>query len=102
LCEGLRLQQRLGVSWNVELSLERFAGVAVRAGQPARAAQLLGAAEVLRETIGRPLTSGEGVELERNVAAVRTQLSATTFNAAWAAGRAFTWEQALAYALEDE
>ena len=75
--------------------------VAALRGRPARAARLWGAAEPLRERLGLALSRFELVDFgyERNLAAVRSALSESTFEAAWAEGRAMSPEQAFEYAL---
>jgi hypothetical protein len=69
------------------------------AGQPERAARLLGDATALRDAIAAPLLPFEGRHYERSVAAVRMALDAAVFTEAWAAGQAMPLEQAIAYAL---
>jgi predicted ATPase len=101
LREGLRLQMQHGMNWNLGLSLERFAGLAAGQGRAERAAQLFGAAEALRETIGRPIPAGDRADYDRDVTAARLQLAEATFAAAWATGRTMTIEDAIAYALEE-
>ncbi|HEX9369598.1 MAG TPA: tetratricopeptide repeat protein, partial [Roseiflexaceae bacterium] len=101
LRESLRLQQQVGTKWNIEQSLERIAGLAVGQGRPERAARLFGAAEALREAIGRPLHPGERTDYDRDLAAARAQLNQKSFAAAWAEGRAMTLEQAIAAALDE-
>lgn len=64
-----------------------------------RAAQLLGAAEKLRETIDAVMTPSEQTEYEQEFARLRERLDETTLKAAWAEGRALTMQQAIAYAL---
>ena len=75
--------------------------VAALRGRPARAARLWGAAEPLRERLGLALSHFELVTFgyERDLAAVRSALSESTFDAAWAEGRAMSPEQAFEYAL---
>jgi hypothetical protein len=71
------------------------------AGQPLRAAQLFGAADMLFETIGWVRDAVDSDDYAYSVAQVRDQLDEATFSAAYAVGRAMTLEQAIAYALED-
>jgi DNA-binding CsgD family transcriptional regulator len=78
---------------------EGLADLASTAGQPARAAGLLGAAEVLRDSYGLPLPPVYRASYERTVDAARAQLDEAAFAAAWAAGQAMTMEQAIAEAL---
>ena len=75
--------------------------VAALRGRPTRAARLWGAAEPLRERLGLALSHFELVTFgyERDLAAVRSALSESTFDAAWAEGRAMSPEQAFEYAL---
>jgi hypothetical protein len=97
--------ESLKLSWEPEneigiaLSLAGLAGVAGSAGQPARAAKLLGAAEAIRESIGRPLTPVERSVFERYAATIRAQLGQAAVAMMWAEGRAMTLEQAKAEAL---
>jgi DNA-binding CsgD family transcriptional regulator len=60
------------------------------------AAQLWGAAEVLRETIGVPIPPIDLADYQRSVAQACTGLSKQTFANYWAEGRRMTPEQALA------
>jgi DNA-binding CsgD family transcriptional regulator len=80
--------------------LHDLADLAGAHGQPARAARLYGAAEALSDTYGLRLTGGPfAAEHEREVAVARRALGEHAFAAAWAAGRAFSVEQAVAEAL---
>jgi DNA-binding NarL/FixJ family response regulator len=63
--------------------------------QLAWAAQLLGAAEALRDAIGVPIPPIESAEYERSISAARVHLGERAFAAAWAQGRSMTAEQAL-------
>ncbi|MFN8496646.1 MAG: adenylate/guanylate cyclase domain-containing protein [Anaerolineae bacterium] len=80
--------------------LECCAFIARAQGDPVRAARLLGAAEALRERVGVRMTGMERVEYDDDVAALRGQLPSAEFDAAWAAGRRMTLDDAVAYALE--
>jgi DNA-binding CsgD family transcriptional regulator len=75
--------------------------VAALRGRPDRAARLWGGAEPLRERLGLALSHFELVNFgyERNLAAVRSTLSESSFEAAWAEGRAMSPEQAFEYGL---
>jgi non-specific serine/threonine protein kinase len=107
--KALRLYGETITAW-VELGhlgavahqLESLAMIATVQRQARRAAKLLGAAEALRETVASPMHDAEREEYDRAVVAVRDQLDAATFAAAWAAGRAMTLAEAVAYALEDK
>jgi len=97
--ESLKLSWEPGNEIDITLSLVGLAGVAGELGQPARAAQLLGAAEAIRESIGRSLTPVERTVLDRYAAAIRAQLDDATFAVMWAEGQKMTLEQAKAEAL---
>ncbi len=79
--------------------LAGLAAVASLAGQPERAARLLGAVEALREACGISLPPLRRAEHDRAVEGIRAHLDEETFAAAWAQGRAMPLEQAIAYAL---
>jgi predicted ATPase/Tfp pilus assembly protein PilF/transcriptional regulator with XRE-family HTH domain len=68
--------------------------------QRARAAQLLGATESLLEAIGASLETSDRALYAHSAATARAALGDRQFEAAWAAGRAMTLEQVIAYALE--
>jgi DNA-binding CsgD family transcriptional regulator len=80
--------------------LEGIAGVAVGQGQPSRAAQLLGAAERQRATLGIPIPPPRRARYERSLAATRGALSEADFARDWVVGRALPLEAVLAIALE--
>jgi tetratricopeptide (TPR) repeat protein len=67
----------------------------VAASQPARAAQLLGAAAATRDAAGVPLSPIYRAAYEHTIAATHATLSPEAFDAAFAAGQALTLEQAL-------
>jgi tetratricopeptide (TPR) repeat protein len=102
LREALVAQQRQGYKGMIAGSLERFAGLAARQGQPEQAARLFGAAEALRAALGAPLPPAERAAYEHDVAATRAQLDAAAFAAAWADGRALPLHQAIADALSED
>jgi tetratricopeptide (TPR) repeat protein len=87
--------------WIIPSSLEGLAALAAAQDNGERAAQLWGAAEVIREATSLPIDAIDARAYERWVAAARTRFDANVFAAAWAAGRAMTMEQAIAYALSD-
>jgi predicted ATPase/DNA-binding SARP family transcriptional activator len=76
--------------------------LAQRQDQPARAARLFAAAEVLRAAIKEPMPRAEQAEYEDAVGAARAELGEEAFAAAWAEGRPMTLEQAVALASEPE
>jgi hypothetical protein len=52
--------------------------------------------------VGSPITPDNQEEYEHELSAIRAALGEEAFAAAWEAGRALSWEQAIAYALEEE
>jgi non-specific serine/threonine protein kinase len=104
LAESLALFRELDYRDAIAFTLEAFAGLATAAGPyPAaavRAAQLFGAAEVLREAIGSPMAPVDRPEYEQDVAAARAHLDEAAFEAAWKEGRAMPLETVIAVALD--
>jgi predicted ATPase/transcriptional regulator with XRE-family HTH domain len=102
--EALAAWQALGDLWGIADALTGFADVAVRVGQPGRAAQLLGAADALYEQVGIAVPPHDRITYPKTVDAIRTQLGPDAFAAAHSAGRALTMEEAVAEAtaLADE
>jgi predicted ATPase/DNA-binding CsgD family transcriptional regulator len=76
--------------------LEGAASLATTTGQVERAARLLGAAEALRERIGRPLDRPLRPAYERLVTDVRAQLGDAPYAVAWSGGWALTEAEAVA------
>jgi tetratricopeptide (TPR) repeat protein len=99
--ESLTIRRELADSLGIAYSLGHVAMLSVKEGRSEQAARLGGAAEALREVLGSRLPPNENEEYERNVAAAREALGEEVFAVAWEAGRAMTWEQAVAYALEE-
>ncbi len=101
-----RYEESLALAWALDerrlvaYGLEGMAAVAHGAGRLRHAAQLYGAAEALRESIGAPLASSERVTLDRTVATVRETLGEEAFAIAWAQGRAMPLAEAITLALE--
>ena len=96
-----------GGSLGIAQSLEVLAGLAARQQQWKRAARLLGAAVGVCAAIGATPSAwtsrdrSNAEEYERAVRGAREALGEAGFAAAWAAGRALSPNQAIAYALAD-
>lgn len=97
--ESLALLRELGDTRGIATELEDLAGILGAHGQPVWAVQLLGAASMLRETIGAPLPPALHAGYQRTVAIARAGLDEAAFATAWAVGRALTLEQAVTTAL---
>jgi non-specific serine/threonine protein kinase len=97
--EGLYQSWTRGNRRVTAYTLAGLGSIAGALGQGEHAARLFGAAEVLHELIGVPLLPAFQAGNERAVAAVRSALSPTSFEDAWAVGRALPIEQAVEEAL---
>jgi non-specific serine/threonine protein kinase len=84
----------------VMYSLEQHAALDALEARPERAARILGAAEMLRIDLGRPLQPVEQEVHERTVASLREQLGAERLEEAWRAGAAMAADEAVA-AVDD-
>ena len=67
-----------------------------------QAARLLGATEGLLDSHDTQLDPAVQRQWARSVAALRTRLNQATVAAAWAVGRAMSFEQAIAMVLGDD
>jgi predicted ATPase/class 3 adenylate cyclase len=98
--ESLELSRELGDKLVAAESLEGLACSAAR-GEEERAARLFGAAEAVREAVGYHQTPRESALREPFLGTVRSRLEEAKWEAALAEGRAMTFDDAVAYALED-
>ncbi len=98
--EALPLCRALGDKLGTVILLDGFAHLASdeEAGRE-RAARLFGAAHALRAAIGACLPIIEQAGYDRALADLRARLGEPAFTSAWNAGRALSWDQAIAYAL---
>jgi DNA-binding CsgD family transcriptional regulator len=90
--ECFALATELGDRFFVATALEVLAGVMAVYGQVDAAVRLFGAAELVRDTIGAPMPPAFAVDYHASLAHARAQLT----DAAFAAGRLLTPEQAMA------
>jgi predicted ATPase len=100
--ESMRSHREVGFKVDAPENLLGLACVAAAWGEAERAARLFGASEALPEAMGAPLEPGERALQEPYLAAARSQLDETSWQEAWAQGRAMTLEEAISYALEEE
>lgn len=98
LTESLQIFADLGVQFGLAATLESLGGVAGRQGQSVYGAQLLGAAEKLREAIGIPLLSVEREDHARLVEFAQGDMDPVLFAAAWSEGRSMPLDQAISLA----
>jgi non-specific serine/threonine protein kinase len=103
LCEeGLQTARQLKMMHLIAAYLHVAASLAGSQGKPVRSARLWGAAESLRETIGTILSSFERHLYGPYMDAARTRLDEAAWEAAWAEGRAISFEEAIEYAISEE
>ena len=76
-------------------AIEQSACIAAELGDGMRAARLAGAAEAIRDQAGTPITQPDAALLERFLAPARATIDREAWDAALAAGRALTQEQAI-------
>jgi non-specific serine/threonine protein kinase len=100
--ESLEMFRDLGNRRDSVYSLRAFVDLAAARGDAQRAARLLGASESLRESMHLALSPTEQQAHEASLAALRQALGEPGFTGTWEAGRALTWEEAVAYALKEE
>lgn len=102
--ELLRLASKLRDKVDLAYCFLGLAAAAGLRGQPERAARLWGAAEVLREEIGLPLSplGRAHYDYERYLGIARSRLDEEAWTSAWAEGEAMTREEAIEYALGSE
>ncbi len=87
---------------NIAICFEGLARIALLSSRPQRAAQLLGAAEALRERINEPLLPHLRPLVDEAVAGLRTHVREADLRAAWSVGRALSPDQAIGLAIEPE
>ena len=86
--------------WLAGRSVRILGAVAERRGDLTRAVTLFGAADAMYEAIGAASLTAERAAVNGIPAWLRTTMDAAVFDAAWAAGRAMRFREALAYALD--
>jgi predicted ATPase/DNA-binding SARP family transcriptional activator len=96
---ALQLHAAAGDRRGVAVALRDLAQTDYDQGRPERAAQLLGAAEAIRESLGAPIPLALRADYNALVSVIQANLGESVFTRAWAAGRALTPEQAVALAL---
>jgi hypothetical protein len=106
--EPLNIYRELLPKWKdlghraaVAHELECIAFILSKKGDIQRAAQLLGAAEALREVIDSSMTTLEQAEYDREVSALRSKMNEIDFEKAWNEGREMTMDEAIENAFRD-
>jgi tetratricopeptide (TPR) repeat protein len=96
--QSLAGYRELGDRSGMAAALAGLAGVIGLQGQPEQAARLFGAAYAARAAMRVPFIVPDRLDYERGLAAIRAQLGAIAFDAAWALGQTLSLELALAEA----
>jgi predicted ATPase/DNA-binding SARP family transcriptional activator len=99
LREGLDLARRLGELNGIAYCLDTFAGLAAAEGDAERAAQLFGAADAARSSIGALRPPDQQPLYERWVASTLTQLDTAVYAAGYESGRALSLDDAVELAV---
>ncbi len=92
---SLLLHHELGDRWRAASVLEELAGGLLARIEPARAAELLGAAQALRDTLQAPLPPAERPDYDEGVQALRHRLGSSVLDRHWSHGRALGLEHAI-------
>src|ERR1700722_3800005 len=102
--EALRLRRGLRELTGTGWSMESLSWVEAAAGQAERAAALLGAADRLWQTIGRPVQSYQHLVPYHDACeqTARQALGDQRFQAAWQRGRGLSTDDAIAFALDEK
>ncbi len=96
--KSLRILQELGDRRGIALLLERYVWLEA-VEHPERAARLFGAVEASLQKLRTGLPASMWEDHEKSLAMISSRLDELTLAAAWAEGRAMTWEEAVEYAL---
>ena len=99
--ESLELRGEVGDDLLIPNTLQALASTAAALGEAERAVRLFGVVEMLNEvsSVDEEIASDELVG--PYFATARSQLDETSWQEAWAEGRAMTLEEAISYALEE-
>ncbi len=98
--EGLAMAQKMGSNIHISFPLDGFAALAARRGELERAAQLAGAAEHLRESIGYEIEPADRRFRDAYTSELKTKMSEEEFTKAYEQGRKLKLDEAIALALD--
>ena len=99
LTEAVRIFLSLEFGAGVAMLLERFACLAAKSEQHARALRLAGAAEGLRRRLFAPARPAEQADLSRRLAASWAAVEQPNASAEWTSGSEMDRDAAVAFAL---
>lgn len=100
LREALLVHRALGDRWRVASVLEEIVGSVLVRYDPQRGAEVLAAADALREQLGTPIPPVEGPDRDAARAALERRLNAGTFASAWSDGSHHELDTAVDLALD--
>jgi len=101
LLHSLRLRQEIGEQREQTSCLIGLAALALRGGNPRRAAQLLGAVEAALHTLQAVMDAVDQHFYASTLTTTRAQLGEATFQATWAEGEKMTLEEVVQLALQE-
>jgi len=99
--ESLRLNHEAGDPRGVVCCVAGFAAISAAQGKFEHAAKLMAAVESRLASIGVGLLYMDKMEYERNLALLHTNLDEKALAKFWAKGKAMSFEDAIAFALEE-
>ncbi len=100
--EAILAFREMGDKEHTLTCIQLLASMAVEQHRPDRAARLLGASDTLRKAIGAARRPAGQADFDACLADIRRQFAnEDVFAAAWAEGSALTFEQAVAYAVDE-
>ena len=99
--ECLNQSRNIGRMVGKVFALEGLASLAVAESRPECAASLFAWTDSIRQTIGEARPVNEQADVDRDLVAIRAKLDEAVFQAAQAAGRAMTLEEAVTFALKE-
>ncbi|MBV9603643.1 MAG: tetratricopeptide repeat protein [Solirubrobacterales bacterium] len=100
LREALLVHQQLGDRWRLTSVLEEIAGAVLVRHDPTLAAEVLAAAEAVRDQLGAPIPPAEAPDRDSALEQLARKLNAAKLEAARAAARTHTLEFAIDQAVE--
>lgn len=101
LSECLTLCREMDLKRLTAFGLEAYAELAAATNQTDQGITLLGAAAVLRDTIGSPLPATDQAQVNSTLDRLRAGTGKESFAAAWERGQSMDRDQAVAYALDE-
>ena len=100
--ESLMLSRELGNKWVVPYAMEVIADICAKENDPAKAAQLYGAALAQREALGLVFSVLDGARYHRALDRLHEQVSNEIFDREWEKGRSLGLQAAIELAMETE